>query len=76
MVVGVAYTLQILGQKTTPPAIASIIMSMESLFAAISGAIFLNEVMNLREYLGCVLMFIAVMITQIKTTETEGLQEI
>lgn len=76
MVVGVAYTLQILGQKTTPPAIASIIMSMESLFAALSGAIFLNEVMNLREYFGCILMFIAVMITQVKAIETEGLQEV
>ncbi|WFA09916.1 DMT family transporter [Tissierella sp. Yu-01] len=75
MVVGVAYTLQILGQKTTPPAIASIIMSMESLFAAISGAIFLNEVMNLREYFGCILMFAAVIITQLKTEENHSLKE-
>lgn len=74
MVVGVAYTFQIIGQKTTPPAIASIIMSLESLFAAISGAIFLNEVMSLREYFGCILMFAAVMITQIKSSQKESIQ--
>lgn len=81
MVVGVAYTLQIIGQKTTPPAIASIIMSMESLFAAISGAIFLKEVMSLREYFGCILMFAAVILTQVKFPEKKskkfnGIEEI
>ncbi|MDD2447417.1 MAG: DMT family transporter [Tissierellia bacterium] len=66
MVVGVAYTFQIIGQKTTPPTTASIIMSTESLFAAISGALFLNEIMSLRELFGSSLMFAAVILTQIK----------
>lgn len=71
MVVGVAYTLQIIGQKSTSPTIAAIILSMESLFAVISGAIFLKEVMSIREIIGCVLMFIAVIIAQINTDAKE-----
>lgn len=66
MVVGVAYTCQIMGQKTTPPTTASIIMSIESLFAAISGAIFLGESMSPREIFGSLLMFVAVLLTQLK----------
>ena len=71
MVVGVAYTLQIIGQKSTDPALAAVILSMESLFAVISGAIFLKEVMSPREIIGCVLMFIAVVIAQLKTGEKD-----
>jgi len=71
MVVGVAYTLQIIGQKTTPPTTASIIMSTESIFAAISGALFLNEIMSLRELFGSILMFAAVILTQVKFPERE-----
>ena len=63
--VSVAFTLQIIGQKYTPPAIATIIMSMESVFAAISGALFLHEVMIPKEILGCVIMFVAFIIAQI-----------
>lgn len=66
MVVGVAYTLQIIGQKYTNPTVAAIILSMESVFAVISGAIFLNESMSARELIGCILMFAAVIITQLK----------
>jgi len=69
MVVGVAYTLQIIGQKTTDPNIAAIILSMESLFAVISGAIFLKETMTIKEIAGCVLMFAAVIMTQVKSSE-------
>lgn len=69
VVVGLAYTLQIVGQKTTPPAIAAIILSLESVFAVISGAIFLGESMNQRELLGCVLVFAAVIMTQVKLPE-------
>ncbi len=75
MVVGVAYTLQIIGQKATDPNVAAIILSLESLFAVISGAFFLKETMSIKEIAGCVLMFAAVIITQInpkeKTDETE-----
>ena len=66
MVVGVAYTLQIIGQKYTSPTAAAIIMSLESVFAVISGAIFLGESMNAKEMLGCFIMFVAVVITQLK----------
>lgn len=66
VVVGVAYTLQIFGQKKASPAAAAIIMSMESVFAVISGMIILGEVMSLKEIAGCILMFAAVIITQVK----------
>lgn len=66
MVVGVAYTLQIIGQKGTNPTVAAIILSMESVFAVISGAFFLEEIMSIRELIGCILMFAAVVITQFK----------
>lgn len=66
MVVGVAYTLQIIGQKSTDPTIAAIILSMESLFAVISGGIFLGETMTIKEIIGCILMLVAVIITQVK----------
>lgn len=69
MVVGVAYTLQIIGQKYTNPTVSAIIMSMESVFAAISGAIFLNESMTIKEAIGSALMFIAVIITQVNPME-------
>ena len=65
VVTGVAYTLQIFGQRNTDPAIASLIMSLESVFAVISGMLLLNEVMSIKEIIGCVLMFIAVIITQL-----------
>ena len=67
MVVGVAYTLQIIGQKYTNPTVAAILLSMESVFAFISGAIFLKEVMSARELIGSALMFAAVIIAQIKS---------
>lgn len=62
---GVAYTLQIVGQKDTPPAIASLTMSLESVFSAIAGAIILHETLQPREMLGCALMLAAVMIAQL-----------
>lgn len=66
MVVGVAFTLQIIGQKSTPPTVAAIILSLESVFAAISGSVFLGETMNSRELMGCLLVFVAVLMTQVK----------
>lgn len=61
---GIAYTLQIIAQKDTNPAVASVIMSLESVFAVVSGALF-GESMSQREIVGCVLMFIAVILAQI-----------
>lgn len=74
MVVGVAYTFQILGQKSTPPTVAAIIMSLESVFAVISGVIMLGETMKGREIFGCVLVFAAVIMTQINFTPKEQLE--
>lgn len=62
---GVAYTLQILAQKDSNPAVVSLLMSMESLFAAIAGAIILGNRMTGREYLGCALMLAAVVLAQL-----------
>ncbi len=62
---GVAYTLQILAQKDSNPTVVTILLSMESVFAVISGAIILHQRMTGREYLGCVLMLAAVLLAQI-----------
>jgi drug/metabolite transporter (DMT)-like permease len=65
VVVGIAYTFQILGQKGTNPTVAAIILSMEAVFAVISGMIILGESMSMKEVIGCVIMFIAVIIAQL-----------
>ena len=57
---GVGYTLQVVGQKYAKPAVASLIMSLESLFAVITAAVFLREYPTLREFAGCLLMFCAI----------------
>lgn len=62
---GVAYTLQIIGQKDVPPAAASIILSLESVFGAIGAAIILGSKMTLREYAGCAIVFLAVVLSEI-----------
>lgn len=65
---GVAYTLQIIGQKGVPPAIASILMSLESVFSVIAGWLILGEKLSLRALCGCGLIFAAVIICNISTT--------
>ena len=62
---GVAYTLQIVGQKYTEPTIATLLMSLESVFAALTGWIVLHEVLSGKELLGCLLVFLAVILAQI-----------
>lgn len=62
---GVAYTLQIVGQKHLEPTTASLLMSLESVFAALGGWLVLNERMNAWELTGCALVFIAVVISQL-----------
>ena len=61
----VGYTLQIAGQKFTDPTSASLLMSLESVFAVITGALFLSERMTGREIVGCVVMFAAVILVHI-----------
>ena len=62
---GVGYTLQILAQKDSNPTVVTILLSLESVFAVIAGAIILHQHMTPREYLGCALMFLAVVLAQI-----------
>ena len=62
---GIAYTLQIIGQKNVPPATASIVLSLESVFGVIGTALFLGQTLTVREYLGCAIVLIAVILSQI-----------
>ena len=62
---GVGYTLQIIAQRMTDPTIASLLMSLESVFAVLAGALLLQERMSARELLGCVVMFAAIVLVQI-----------
>ena len=62
---GVAFTLQIMAQKYTKPAVASLLMSLESFFAVLFGAVLLHERLSLREYAGCALMFGAIVLAQL-----------
>lgn len=66
MSVGVAYTCQILGQKNCEPTSASILMSTESVFSAIGGALILHERMAPAAYIGCVLIFAGILLSQRK----------
>lgn len=62
---GIAYTLQIIGQKYVDTVIASLLMSLESVFALISGWLYLNQAMTIREITGCVIVFIAIILAQL-----------
>ncbi len=62
---GIAYTLQIVGQKGINPTVASVILSLESVFGVIGSAIFLKERLAVREYIGCIIVFAAVLLAQI-----------
>jgi len=62
---GVAYTLQILAQKDSNPTVVSLLLSLESVFATLAGAIILHDQMSGREYLGCLLMLCAVVLAQL-----------
>lgn len=63
---GVGYTLQILAQKDSNPTVVTILLSLESVFAVIAGAIILKQQMSVREYIGCAIMFAAVILAQIQ----------
>ncbi len=65
--VGLAYTLQAVGQKNANPAHAAIILSMESLFAAIGGAMLLKEILHTRELAGCALMLAGMLLSQLQS---------
>ena len=67
---GVGYTLQILGQQLVPPTLASMILSLESVFAVLFGWIILQQALSARELLGCLVIFIAIVIAQLPSKET------
>ena len=69
---GTGYTLQMVGQKHTDPTSASLIMSMESVFAVVTGALMLHEKMTLREIAGCVIMLAAIILVQLPVAEIRG----
>lgn len=62
---GIAYTFQIIGQKYTESTVASLLMCMESVFGVICGALILKEMLTGRELAGCVIMFIAIILSQL-----------
>lgn len=62
---GVAYTLQILAQKDSNPTVVSLLLSLESVFATLAGAVILHDRMSGKEYLGCLLMLMAVVLAQL-----------
>lgn len=65
---GIAYTLQIVGQKHASPVVASLLMCLESVFAVITAAIILHESMLPRELAGCLIMFGAIILSQVSET--------
>jgi drug/metabolite transporter (DMT)-like permease len=69
---GLCYTLQVWAQKHTPPADAALILSLESVFAVLSGWLFLNEVLSPAQIFGCFLIFIAVLLSQFKEWNLRG----
>lgn len=69
---GVAYTLQIVGQKNTSPVMASLLMSLESVFSVITAWIVLGDALNGREIIGCILVFTAIILAQLPTKEKKN----
>ncbi|MBQ6805957.1 MAG: DMT family transporter [Lachnospiraceae bacterium] len=68
---GVAYTLQIVGQKGMNPTVASLILSLESVVSVLAGWVILHETLSKKELLGCVLMFVAIILAQLPDRKRE-----
>lgn len=73
--VGIAYTLQIVGQKYAQPAHAAIILSMETVFAAVGGWLILDERLGTRELLGCGIMLAGMLLSQLQNGKTSQNKE-
>jgi len=69
--VGIAYTLQVVGQKYAQPSHAAIILSMETVFAAIGGWIILNEKLGAQELLGCAIMLVGILLSQLQNLKKQ-----
>lgn len=68
--VAIAYTLQAIGQKYSPPSHAAVIMSMETVFAAVGGFAILSERLSFQEFMGCLLMFAGMLLTQVRGAQS------
>ncbi|MGI6177886.1 MAG: DMT family transporter [Eubacterium sp.] len=68
---GLGYTFQIIAQKNADPATASLIMSLESVFAVLTGAVILHERMTVYEILGCIIIFAAVILAQLPAKQKQ-----
>ena len=62
---GVAYTLQVVGQRDMNPTVASMILSLEAVFSALAGWVLLKQVLSTKELLGCGLVFVAIILAQL-----------
>ena len=71
---GVGYTCQIIAQKDGDPTVVSLLLSLESFFAVVCGAIVLHERMSLREYFGCALMLAAVILSQLPEKSAKAVE--
>lgn len=69
---GAGYTLQTVAQKWTKPSVASLLMSFESVFAVLAGAVILHQIPTIRESLGCVFMFISIILIQLCNNKEKG----
>lgn len=69
---GVAYTLQIIGQKNMDPTVASLILSLESVFSVLAGWVILRQTLSVREIFGCVFMFLAIILAQLPEKRKEN----
>ena len=63
---GVAYTLQIIGERDLNPTVAALIMSLEACISVLAGWIIINQTLSIREITGCLIMFISIILAQIK----------
>ena len=68
---GVAYTLQIVAQKNYDPTVASLLLSLESVFSVLAGWVILHQALSPREIFGCVLVFIAIILVQLPVPKTK-----
>ena len=72
---GVAYTLQIVGQKDMNPTVASLILCLESVISALAGWLILDEALTPRELFGCLLMFLAIVLAQVPMPERKKMND-
>jgi len=69
--VGIAFTLQVVAQKKVDPSRAAIILNLEAVFAVLAGWLFFTEVLSTKEWVGCGLMFLGMILSRIKGQEQE-----